>query len=84
MAFPPEKQPSSVEQLDERKLVAALAGAKKPALVNEHEHPIEEMVHPLAFSLDVKTHEGMQAIPMNYKFQRSDFAQLVDELKKKQ
>ncbi len=51
------------------------------ALINEENAPLEEMIHPLTYSLDTKKHPDMHAIPAATKFTR-DFQKLYEELRK--
>ena len=51
------------------------------ALINERNAPIEEMIHPLSYSIDDKKHPSMRAVPAASKFQR-DFKKLYEQLRK--
>ena len=57
------------------------AEGKYPKLINDHHASISEFVHPLTFSMKVKKHPDMLAIPVAYKFHRN-FYKLYKEMKK--
>ncbi|MHA1857065.1 MAG: hypothetical protein ACTSWX_00370 [Promethearchaeota archaeon] len=67
--------------LTKREFIKVLAGSDKYQLINENNEPLDEMVHPLAYSLDNKKHPDMQAVPMSYKYSRN-FKKLVEQLKR--
>jgi len=68
-------------ELTKREFIKVLGGSKKPQLVNDNEAPLDELIHPLSYSLDTKKHPEMQGVPMAYKYQRN-FKKLFDELKR--
>lgn len=81
-----EKLPNQNESLSERDFVLFLAGKDRKshqefALVNDNNSPLEELVHPLTYSMDIKHHPDMQAVPASIKFSR-DFEKLYNELRK--
>ena len=61
--------------------VKYMANNSPSALINNHNAPLAEMVHPLVYSKDFKKHPDMLAIPVAYSFQRN-FYKLFKELKK--
>ncbi len=67
---------SSYEELDQRSFVEIMAKPKSKEvgeveeLINDHNSPVDEFVHPLIHSVDVKNHPEMEAIPMCYKTSR--------------
>ena len=67
--------------LTKREFIKVLAGSNKPQLMNDNDAPLNELVHPLSYSLDTKKHPDMQGVPMAYKYQRN-FKKLFDELKR--
>ena len=69
------------ELLTKRDFIKVLGGSKKPQLMNDNEAPLDELIHPLSYSLDTKKHPDMQGIPMVYKYQRN-FKKLFDELRR--
>lgn len=69
-----------MNESDKRKFIQYLAGEDKPALVNEHSLPLESLVHPLTYSIDLKNHPDMVAVCMNYK-QTKEFFELYRTLK---
>ena len=69
-------------ELTKREFIKILAdGSKKPQLMNDNDAPLDELVHPLSYSLDTKKHPDMQGVPMVYKYQRN-LKKLFDELKR--
>ena len=56
-----------------------MTGNNPTKLINENENPINEMVHPLTYSLDPRQYPDMVAIPLSYKFQRR-FLDLFHEM----
>ena len=69
------------KELTKREFIKVLGGSYKPQLMNDNDAPLDELVHPLSYSLDTKKHPDMQGVPMAYKFQRN-FKKLFDELKR--
>ncbi len=69
------------ELLSKREFIKVLGGSNKPQLMNDNEAPLDELIHPLSYSLDTKKHPDMQGVPMAYKYQRN-FKKLFDELKR--
>jgi hypothetical protein len=65
---------------NKRQFINFLAGAGTPALVNETEDPLADMVHPLSYSVDVKKYPDMVAVPMAYK-QNREFYELFKTLR---
>ncbi len=76
-----EKEEKEESVLTKKEFIKVLAGSFKPQLMNDNEAPLDELVHPLSYSLDTKKHPDMQAVPMAYKYQRN-FKKLFDELKR--
>ena len=69
------------KELTKREFIKVLGGSQ---LMNDNDAPLDELVHPLSYSLDTKKnpkHPDMQAVPMAYKYQRN-FKKLFDELKR--
>lgn len=64
--------------LTKREFIKVLGGSK---LMNDNDAPLDELVHPLSYSLDTKKHPDMQSVPMAYKYQRN-FKKLFDELRR--
>jgi hypothetical protein len=56
-----------------------MTGKNPTKLVNENENPINELVHPLTYSLNPRQYPDMVAIPLSYKFQRQ-FIELIHEI----
>lgn len=80
------KQNSSVISIDEDKIKKVLTGKLNEenttaGLTNEHNEPLEDLIHPLIHSIDNKNHPKMQAVPAAVKFTR-DYKALYDELRK--
>ncbi|UYP44933.1 hypothetical protein NEF87_001218 [Candidatus Lokiarchaeum ossiferum] len=73
-----DKTPNS---LNHDTFVKFMASNSPSALINDHNAPLAEMVHPLTYSMDFKKHPDMLAIPVAYSFQRN-FYKLFKELKK--
>ena len=69
------------KELTKREFIKVLGGSYKPQLMNDNDAPLDELVHPLSYSLDTKKHPDMQAVPMAFKYQRN-FKKLFDELKR--
>ena len=69
------------KELTKREFIKVLGGSYKPQLMNDNDAPLDELVHPLSYSLDTKKHPDMQGVPMAYKYQRN-FKKLFDELKR--
>lgn len=76
-----EKEENEESVLTKKEFIKVLAGSVKPQLMNDNDAPLDELVHPLSYSLDNKKHPDMQAVPMAYKYQRN-FKKLFDELKR--
>ena len=74
-----EEKPEKEEILSKREFIKVLGGSFKPQLMNDNDAPLDELVHPLSYSLDTKP--DMQAVPMAYKYSRQ-FKKLFDELKR--
>jgi len=69
------------KEITKREFIKILGGSYKPQLMNDNDAPLDELVHPLSYSLDTKKHPDMQAVPMAYKYQRN-FKKLFDELRR--
>ena len=69
------------KELTKREFIKVLGGSYKPQLMNDNDAPLDELVHPLSYSLNTKKHPDMQGVPMAYKYQRN-FKKLFDELKR--
>ena len=69
------------KELTKREFIKVLGGSIKPQLMNDNDAPLDELVHPLSYSLDTKRHSDMQGVPMAYKYQRN-FKKLFDELRR--
>ena len=76
-----EEKVDKEEFLKKKEFIKVLAGSTKPQLMNDNDAPLDELVHPLSYSLDSKKHPDMQGVPMAYKYQRN-FKKLFDELKR--
>ena len=76
-----EKKENEETMLTKREFIKVLGGSSKPQLMNDNEAPLDELIHPLSYSLNTKKHPDMQGVPMAYKFQRN-FKKLFDELKR--
>ncbi len=68
-------------ELTKREFMKVLSGSVKPQLMNDNDAPLDELVHPLSYSLDTKKHPDMQGVPMVYKYQRN-LKKLFDDLKR--
>ena len=64
-----------------RDVIIFLADGKKRKLVNDHQMPVNDFIHPLNYSPDYKNHLNIRVIPMNYKFQRKFYERYL-KLKK--
>jgi len=69
------------KELTKREFIKVLGGSYKPQLMNDNDAPLDELVHPLSYSLDTKKHPDMQSVPMAYKYSRN-FKKLFDQLKR--
>ena len=58
-----------------------MATGKQSKLVNEHDLPAQNFLHPLKYSRNIKRKPAVFLIPMNYKFQRKFYEHYL-ELKK--
>ncbi|MHA1475013.1 MAG: hypothetical protein ACTSRX_08040 [Promethearchaeota archaeon] len=76
-----ENEEKEESVLTKREFIKVLGGSIKPQLMNDNDAPLDELVHPLSYSLDTKKHPDMQGVPMAYKYQRN-FKKLFDELKR--
>ncbi len=77
----PKFRRSPLRMLDHDSFAKIMANNSKSALINDHNAPIAECVHPLIYSKDLKNHPDMHTIPVAYSFQRR-FYKLFQELKK--
>ncbi|QEE17504.1 hypothetical protein DSAG12_03341 [Promethearchaeum syntrophicum] len=70
-------------ELTKREFIKVLGGdgINKPQLMNDNEAPLDELIHPLSYSLDTKKQPDMESVPMAYKYQRN-FKKLFDELRR--
>jgi hypothetical protein len=55
-----------------------MAKGKKPNLMNEHDLPARDFLHPLKYSKNIKKKPAVYLIPMNYKFQRKFYEHYLD------
>ena len=69
------------KELTKREFIKVLGGSYKPQLMNDNDAPLDELVHPLSYSLDTKNNPDMQGVPMVYKYQRN-LKKLFDELRR--
>ena len=76
-----EKEEKKESVLSKREFIKVLGGTIKPQLMNDNDAPLDELVHPLSYSLDTKKHPDMQGVPMVYKYQRN-LKKLFDELRR--
>ncbi len=68
--------------LQKTAFIRYITSAKKPVFRNEHEYPIEDLVHPLIYNVPNSKKCEILKIPMTYHSQRhfSKFvSQLLDE-----
>lgn len=80
------KENSSVIAIDEDKMKKVFTGKVNEdkttaGLSNEQNYPLEDLIHPLIHSIDIKKHPNMQAVPAAVKFTR-DFKTLYEDLRK--
>jgi BarA-like signal transduction histidine kinase len=71
------------EELNERDFIKALAMPREIeglAVTNEHSESPTELIHPLAYSENPRTHPDMILVPTCYKIKRN-LKEKFDELK---
>ena len=53
--------------------VRYFTNGNKPKLQNDHEEPLQTLIHPLIYSMESKKHPDVLQIPMGYHYQRNFF-----------
>lgn len=67
--------------LNKSDFIQLMAEGKYTKLYNEHEQPLDTLVHPLTYSKQSKKHPDMRTIPASYLFQRG-FKKIFNDLSK--
>ncbi len=71
----------TIKSIDHDEFIKIMAQGRSIGLINEKEAPVEDLVHPLTYSQNIKKNPDMVAIPAAYSFQRN-LNRLYKELKK--